>query len=61
VAKLTVALTPSTALRAFSTVLTHDEQVIPSIDNVVGSNTVLIASLLSARPSEIVSLGTAFN
>jgi hypothetical protein len=42
VAKLIVALTPSTAFKAFSTVLTQEEQVIPSIESVVGSNTVLM-------------------
>jgi hypothetical protein len=42
VAKFTVALTPSIELRAFSTVFTQDEHVIPSIERVVGSSGVLM-------------------
>ena len=37
VAKLIVALTPSTLLSAFSTELTHEEQVIPCTESVTGS------------------------
>ncbi|CAB4625814.1 unannotated protein [freshwater metagenome] len=42
VAKFTVARTPFTELSAFSTVFTHDEHVIPSIERVVGSRGVLM-------------------
>jgi hypothetical protein len=38
VAKLIVALTPSTLLSAFSTELTHEEHVIPCTDSVTGSS-----------------------
>ncbi|CAB4570057.1 unannotated protein [freshwater metagenome] len=42
VAKFTVARTPLTELRAFSTVFTQDEHVIPSIERVVGSRGALM-------------------
>jgi len=37
VAKLTLALTPEIELRDFSIELTQDEQVMPEIENVLGS------------------------
>ena len=45
VAKLMVALTPSTLLSAFSTELTQEEQVIPCTESVTGSSSWLIVDL----------------
>ena len=44
VAKLMVALTPSTLLSAFSTELTQDEHVIPCTERVIGSSNWLMMS-----------------
>jgi hypothetical protein len=45
VAKLTLALTPLIALSDFSTVFTHEEQVIPETENVLGISELLLKSI----------------